>query len=305
MQGYRVSVDFAAAHELVLSLDAFFYTPAKSLDLGADWVSEVRKRFTAATDWESQFDPFLLTLLVHRCPGERTAAAFLGWLAALTPGQLYELVAPYVPDKAADLLRDLGARQAYYLRLLTAWNEAYFQTLDSAILRQLAAEAAWRTERVKGQSPAEAVEEATTGAVLESDLVEEILLVPQYHYRPLNRFAKCGTTLVCGYPVEAPRATGVPAPQLLRLTRALGDESRLRILHYLAGGPARTFTDVLKFSGLSKNTVHYHLTALRSAGLVRVHLTGECVVDRYSARRATLEGLSARLQEYLDDQPQA
>lgn len=303
--GFRVSVDFAPAHELVLSLDAFFYTPAKSLDLGADWVSAVRKRFAMAKDWENPFDPFLLTLLVQHCPGERSAAAFLDWLAGLTPGQLYELVTPYVPDKAAALLRDLGTRQAYYLNLLTAWNEAYFQGLDAAVLRQLEAEASSRAEQVKRQSPADALEEASTGIVMESDLVEEVLLVPQYHYRPLNRLAKCGTTLVCGYPVEAPCKTGVPAPQLLRLTRALGDDSRLRILHFLAGGPARTYTEVLKFSGLSKNTVHYHLLALRSAGLVRVHLTGECVVDRYSARRATVEGLSARLQEYLDDQPMA
>ncbi|HYF78634.1 MAG TPA: helix-turn-helix domain-containing protein [Symbiobacteriaceae bacterium] len=301
--GYRVSVDFAPAHELVLSLDAFFYTPAKSLDLGAEWVSETRKRFGAAKDWESPYDPFLLTLLVQRCPGNRTAEAFLEWLAGLTPGQLYELVTPYVPDKAADLLRGLGGRQAYYLSLLTAWNEAYFRALDPAVLRQLEAEAAWRSKRVKSQSPADALEEATTGMVMESDLVDEVLLVPQYHYRPLIRLAKCGATVVCGYPMEAPCATGVPAPQLLRVTRALGDDSRLRILHYLAGGPARTFTDVLKFSGLSKNTVHYHLLALRSAGLVRVHLTGECAVDRYSARRATVEGLSARLVEYLNDQP--
>lgn len=301
---YRVSVDFAPAHELVLSLDAFFYTPSKNLDLGAAWVQKVRAQFDMADDWENKLDPGLLTFLVQHCPGERTAESFLQWLANLTPGRLYELIAPNVPPAASDLLRDLGARQSYYLRVLTAWNEAYFRHLDPAILEQLKAEAAWRAERVRNQAPEEAVDEAATGIVMESDLIDEVLLVPQCHYRPLIRSAKSGSVLICGYPVEAPRAPGVPSPQLLRVTRALGDESRMRILRFLAGGPARTFTDVLHFSGLSKNTVHYHLLALRSAGLVRVHLTGECTIDRYSARRATVEGLSARLLEYLDEQPE-
>lgn len=169
------------------------------------------------------------------------------------------------------------------------------------MIERLAAEADYRRESVAGVAPVAAIDAATTGLVVESEMLDEVLLVPQYHYRPLNRHAKWGPVLVCLYPVASPSSgPGQPTTDLMRLTRALGDENRLRILHYLAGDPPRSFTEVQRFIGLAKNTVHHHLTTLRAAGLVRIHLTGECGSDRYTARRATLGEIGPRLQGFLD-----
>jgi DNA-binding transcriptional ArsR family regulator len=57
---------------------------------------------------------------------------------------------------------------------------------------------------------------------------------------------------------------------------------------------------VQRQTGLAKNSVSYHLMSMRAAGLVRVHLTGDCCNDRYTARRATIDQLSPGLQQFLD-----
>ena len=88
-----------------------------------------------------------------------------------------------------------------------------------------------------------------------------------------------------------------PPVGLLRLTRGLSDESRLRILRFVSGGP-RSLTEVARFAGLSQPTVHHHLTQLRTAGLVRVHCTLAGPV-RYSLRAHSLDQLSRQLGTYL------
>lgn len=303
---YRVDVDFTPAHELVLSLDAFLNGQVKLIELGAGWVNEVRTRLGPqgldTVRLSSSVEAPLLALLISQAPDRLDAEAFLAWYAGLTPGRLYELLAPYVPAEDTELLRDLDELRDRHLRALTVWNETYFRHVDPRIMEGLSRDAAERTRRIRAMTPVEAVDEATSGLVVESKVLERVHLIPQHHFRPLNRYAKCGPVLVCSYSVEPPAGgPGEPGPDLLRVAKALSDESRLRILHFLAGGPPRSFTEVQKQIGLAKNTVHHHLATLRSSGLVRIHLTGECGSERYTARRATLGELGSRLQRFLDE----
>ncbi len=55
---------------------------------------------------------------------------------------------------------------------------------------------------------------------------------------------------------------------LAEALRALSDSNRLTILGLLAQEPMYT-TDLVSALGLSQPTVHYHLTQLRAAGLIR------------------------------------
>jgi ArsR family transcriptional regulator len=55
--------------------------------------------------------------------------------------------------------------------------------------------------------------------------------------------------------------------------RALGDETRLRILETLAGGE-RCVSDLMDALGLGQSLVSHHLRALREAGLVTVRRDG-------------------------------
>lgn len=124
--------------------------------------------------------------------------------------------------------------------------------------------------------PAELVETATNGIEYRPEpQPETVVLIPQYHFRPWNLFAKCGSLRFIHYPVEAvPIAPDEPPRGLVRLARALSDENRLRILRLLAGSPL-TFTDIVRATGLSKSTVHHHMVILRAASLVRVETGGE------------------------------
>jgi ArsR family transcriptional regulator, arsenate/arsenite/antimonite-responsive transcriptional repressor len=67
--------------------------------------------------------------------------------------------------------------------------------------------------------------------------------------------------------------------------RALGDETRLRILEILAGGE-RCVADLMDELGLGQSLVSHHLRTLRQAGLVSVRRDGRWIY--YSASDAAL-----------------
>jgi ArsR family transcriptional regulator len=58
--------------------------------------------------------------------------------------------------------------------------------------------------------------------------------------------------------------------------RALGDETRLRLLEILAAGE-RCVADLMEALGLGQSLVSHHLRALREAGLVTVRRDGRWV----------------------------
>ena len=299
---YQVLVDFSPANELVMSLDAFLYTANKGMEMGAEWVASVRPSVGDSLGWATPADPFALSILAWQCPGRPGPAEFIDWLAGLTPGELYERMAPYVPPAKTEILRDLGAWQSHVVGLLRTWNERYFATGVSEVdLGLLMLDATRRAGQVGSMEGVALIEAATTGYVVESTEVDQVLLIPQMHFRPLIRSAKCNRLLVVHYPVEtAVVPPGEPGADLMRLVRALADENRLRILHFLADSQPRSFTDVMKHLGMAKNTTHYHLSVLRTVGLVRFHVTGECETLLYTARRAALDEIGPRLHRFLD-----
>jgi DNA-binding transcriptional ArsR family regulator len=149
-------------------------------------------------------------------------------------------------------------------------------------------------------APEALVETATCGVhFMPRSGPELVLLVPQYHYRPWNLYDSYRGMRLFEYPAEAlPAVPGEPPPGLLRLTGALSDESRLRILHFLAAGP-RSFSDVVQVMGLAKSTVHHHMVVLRAAGLVRVYDSGEKAATSYSLRPGAVDQLRDMLHAYL------
>ena len=58
--------------------------------------------------------------------------------------------------------------------------------------------------------------------------------------------------------------------------RALGDETRLRLLELLADGE-RTVGDLMEATGLGQSLVSHHLRTLRQAGLVSTRREGRWV----------------------------
>jgi DNA-binding transcriptional ArsR family regulator len=301
---YRVEVDWAPAYELLVSVTAYVSRPEqKILELGAGWARGVRQQLQPelAADLASAdalADVHVADLLIQQCPGDRDITGYLHWLGALPVGELYERLAPYALEGRAPLPRDLGAVRDRYVRLLVAWYEQYFRLVDPAILSGLAADTAAKQALVGTMAPEALVEAATCGVhFMPRPGPELVLLIPQYHFRPWNLFQDYRGLRRIQYPADAlPAVPGEPPPGLLRLTRALSDDSRLRILRFLATG-RRSFTDVVQFMGLAKSTVHHHMVVLRAAGLVRVHDRGD--MTSYSLRLAAVDELGDRLHAFL------
>jgi DNA-binding transcriptional ArsR family regulator len=305
-----LDVDWATAYELVLSLSTFLcFSPQSLIELGQAWPRQVRQqlpqellprfsRKALGRSFKDQ-DTDLLFLLVQACPGNRDASTFVNWFVQLTPGTAYEAVAPRTPEHGPRLPRDFTAWRDSIGEVLDAWTCHYFRGLDPALLDGLGHAAGSLVERLPTADPLELIEEMTNGLVIEpSSTMQHVILVPQHHHRPYNHMIPIQNGVVLMYPCDVlPADPQQPPAGLVRLTHALSDESRLRILRFLAKGPC-TLTEVARHAGLSQPTVHHHLTQLRAAGLVRIHFVLSNP-SRYSLRPHALEQLSDQLGAYL------
>ncbi len=302
---YEVRVDWSPVHELVISLVAYLQPQHyKVIDLEPGWADKVRGMvgpdFTSAA--EALAEPkFGLPpdLLIHECSAKQDVDSFLAWAASLSPGDIYELVAPRMPE-GSEIPKDLGGARDKLVQVLGTWDERYFRTVDPAILEGLAAEAAARRAELPPESPEDYVEQVTRGVYVERGKdVQVVVLTPQYHSRPFTVYDSFKGLVVLDYAAEAVvPGPGSPSPALTRMARALSDESRLRILRFLGEGEG-TFTDIVKFTGLAKSTVHHHMMMLRAAGLVRTYFNPKGTPERYGQRPGAAEALKRGFEGYL------
>ena len=308
----HVAVEWAPAYELLLSVQAFVHVKRHTLfELGPLWVRSIHEQLPAES--AAQFARKsvvhqlkdagdVLLQLVHGCPERSDVAGFLSWFGELTAGAAYEVLAPIVREPGPHLPRDFNAWRNAILDLLGVWNGAYFRQLDPAILHGLDEQASLLRARIPKSEPGELIESATNGLMVEASAdLHTVILVPQYHNRPYNTDVGIQDGLIILYPCDAAvvQPEDAPPARLMRLTHALSDESRLRMLRFLARAPSSSLTDVARFAGLSQPTVHHHLTQLRAAGLVRVHF-GASGPNRYSLRPHALEQLAEQLGAYLE-----
>ena len=188
-----------------------------------------------------------------------------------------------------------GARQVVH-----AWLPRY-ETIEDRIGRMLERDVSARARQDAIVDPLGFVEQATSGIRLVADSrVRRIVLAPTYFGRPYNSLTKIGETQLICYPIaddalgSADRLT--PPAAAIRLYRALGDESRLRILRLLAERD-RYMTELANELQLSKPTINHHLAQLRSAGLVTVTQQGN--LSYYTLRRDRVEEAGLELGSYL------
>lgn len=297
---YKVEVDFAPMYECITSLVAFLGKQNhNAMDAGKLWAREVQERFAPRLLQQMReiitiTDDFSLSPYVWSCPGERSVNGFLDWFDALSPGELYEISGRFgqsVPSNLSDLRNSAS-------EILRQWDAGYFSGIDPRILEGLQQEAHSRRAQLNGTNDMEVYEQATEGMRLyPTERLKQVIIIPQYHSRPLVTSSMFEEYVFTSYSFDAiPPEEGRPAPALMRLTRALSDETRLFILRLLTGRPLN-FTEIVKGVGLSKSTIHYHLIALRAAGLVIVHTSGKST--SYSLRPEALTVLPERIAAYL------
>ena len=144
--------------------------------------------------------------------------------------------------------------------------------------------------------------ERTTNGVrsLAEPGVRRVILAPSYFARPYNYLLAGADWRFFGYPVSDDALDNVdplaPPGSVVRLHRALGDETRLRILKLLASKDLY-LTEIAQQLELSKPTIKHHLSQLRVAGLVTVVESGQ--VMYYTLRRDRLDDASVEIKQFL------
>ena len=144
------------------------------------------------------------------------------------------------------------------------------------------------------------IERATNGVRWMPEAgIRTVYLVPSYFARPYNYIFDGEGWHLIAYPLAEAALDGDPAGvplATIRLFKALGDESRMRILRILADGDLY-LTEIAERMGLSKPTVKHHLAQLRAAGLLTMTQTGG--LTYYSLRRDRVAEAGPDLARYL------
>lgn len=193
-----------------------------------------------------------------------------------------------------------GARRLI-LDLLRRWHDEVFAARWPEIAPILERDALDKGRLARHHSPADVVEEATNGGEYVPEAgIGRVVLLPTYLGRPWVRVNRQRDALVIVHPVDDNAITASPEEaqrqRVLRLARALSDDTRLRALRLLAGS-SRSLQELADELGVRKSTMHHHLAVLRSAGLLRLRLSEK----RYSLRTAPLDNLPGVLGDYLGD----
>ena len=171
-------------------------------------------------------------------------------------------------DTALRLLEsDANAVAAGVADLIERWNEEVFSRIGPPLEIELKA-SAQSVARMGRQLPWDRlIIKATRGVEYRREpWIDSVVLVPSVLNRPWVDIADYGATKFFFYPASA--ESTVPDTQLVDLYKALGDETRLRILRLLSNGES-SLTEIAAKLGLAKSTVHGHMRILRVAGLTR------------------------------------
>jgi DNA-binding MarR family transcriptional regulator len=242
----------------------------------------------------------------HEPPAELRDAMLAAGRGSLEPLERMLAGDPHVAGRwLQGLPRALGGSadgaRARVLALLARWHEDVFarEWAEVAPIVERDADEKRRLARVATVSTV--VEEATNGGEYTPEVgIGRVLLIPTYLGRPWVIHGRQRSTLVMVTPAGEAALAGSPEEaarrRLLRLSKALSDDTRLRALRRLAEGN-RSLIELADDLGVSKSTMHHHLAVLRSAGLLR--WAGPHRDKRYALRTSPLAGMPDLLGDYL------
>jgi DNA-binding transcriptional ArsR family regulator len=215
---------------------------------------------------------------------------------------LHELSEYVDPAKCAALERvmlhtDPAESKRALLDLLSGWYEQVFPEIAPADPSLAERDAEAKRELVRSVPPEQVVERLAPGIQwVPGPEIDRVVLFPVYSPRPWVYMSEYKRVKIFCYPITLDRertAPGDPA-ELVRVYKALGDESRLKLLRRLQAGPI-SLADAAQEVGLAKSTAHHHLAILRQAGFVLIQ-EGD---DTYKLRPDLRPEPGALLQQYL------
>ena len=276
--------------------------------------------------------------LIETAPHPHEPERVFGWVRDMAPTRFRRWVLWYLShSSSASLIEQAATGDADALRELFCdrseeeceKSEAvieFFENTDDELPRQLGetilrfyeevfvkldldfgaavGRAASARRSVANRDDAKAViEEVTQGLDYDIPLgVTRVVLIPSVIIKPLSVIDQHRDALIVYYGMadefidSDPEA---PPSWLVNTYKALSDERRLRILRRLSEGDA-SLDELTEVLGLSKSTVHHHMSILRGAGLVRVHVpAGKGHSRSYGLRDTALGDASGFLNSYL------
>lgn len=298
---YDVKIDASPIYELLGSFMVYVTKKwARDLDVGIAWTEQIDHRLSteakqaihAARDLPFN-DYDVLYAWVFTRPDFNEIPDFLAYLENSDDQLLYERVFHHLPLLT---LEESVRIQRTYAPLLQMWDKEYFRQQEGE-LRAIAFEDAEEKKGLLGKMDPDAlVEYATAGLVVPplQDL-DTVVLFPSVHNRPINTYCFYSRMLLIQYPVDMPEEDeNEPPTILLRLTQAVADPQRLRLLRYFADEP-RSLSDMRRDLKQTDEELMSDLMILRVAGLLRIHI-GRYGKEKFSIRP---EG-SADLQMFLE-----
>ncbi|MYL51376.1 helix-turn-helix domain-containing protein [Halobacillus litoralis] len=156
--------------------------------------------------------------------------------------------------------------------VMTGWYESVIEPDKVKLKGILERDALFKNKRLEKFEAEDFVEWATHGIrYVPEPSVYKVIMIPHFIYRPWNVEADIEGTKIFYYPVANesihPNDPYVPDQMLVQKFKALGDESRLRMLKILMDG-GRTLKEMTEEIGMGKTTVYHHLKLLKSARLI-------------------------------------
>ena len=204
------------------------------------------------------------------------------------------------PEKCESLQlainRDPVESKQALLELLSGWSEHVLPQLAPADPSLVERDAEAKRELVKSLPPEQVVERLAPGIQwVPGPEIDRAVLFPAYSPRPWVYMSEYKRVKIFCPPItlDRERTPGDPA-ELVRVYKALGDESRLKLLKRLQEGPI-SLTDAAQEVGLAKSTTHHHLAILRQAGFVLIQ-EGD---DTYTLRTDMRPEPGALLKQFL------
>ncbi|MGC5772941.1 ArsR/SmtB family transcription factor [Paenibacillus pabuli] len=302
---YHVKIDVSPIYEM---LNSFLVYVTKKwiqhLDLGPEWIievegklsSNVRAALAPASTWP--FDDFdvLFAWAAYR-DGSTENRDFLDMLAGQSADELFARVSPLLPSltiEESTRIRDS------YVPLLRLWDQHYCQHMSEDYRIWLEEDAEEKRILLDKMGPELLIEYATAGVLVEPmPGLDEVILFPTVHNRPINMYCFYEGMMIMQYPVDAPEEDEDQPPTcLLRFTHALADPERLRLLRYVSEEP-KSLAEMCEELGKDEDMVKDQVMALRIAGLLRTHLLGSNRKEKYSIRPDGVSELNMFLESYI------
>jgi DNA-binding transcriptional ArsR family regulator len=194
------------------------------------------------------------------------------------------------------------AVQTEIVSIVKAWASRVLPQFATDALVIIGRDVAAKEELVKTLPGRSVLEIATNGVDVDpAAWATDIVVVPTVAMRPFIAPVESGSMAIylCSVADEAYDDDPAAPPRgLVKITTAIGDELRLRILRLLTNEEL-TASEVATRLGIERTSLHHHLGILRSAGLVAIRDDG-FHHWRYSRRGARVSDVGSVLATYLD-----